>query len=322
MPPSQARLNSLTVFALIAVLAVASAIALGSIVEQPALTFEASQPSPLGYTKSLVLFALPCLVLGGWLLRHPALKAQRKACVISLSIVLPVWCLLDILLGKTFFDFPNRGATLEIYFWGFQFDEGWHRVIPIEEFAFYITGISTILLAYMWAGESWLSAYRVDDEERRKLRHAQLLQFHLSSVLTGAGLFALALLYKKLGNHPYQAGFPGYFLFQLAVCIVPSAAFFRVVRPFVNWQAFSFTLMTLVLISLIWEATLAIPYGWWAYVPSQMLGLFIKPWSGLPVEAVVLWIAAAWMNVIAYELIRLLLATDRPLRHAFAGART
>ena len=39
------------------------------------------------------------------------------------------------------------------------------------------------------------------------------------------------------------------------------------------------------------EATLAVPYGWWDYQQKQMMGLFIGAWAGLPIEAVVVWIA-------------------------------
>jgi len=39
------------------------------------------------------------------------------------------------------------------------------------------------------------------------------------------------------------------------------------------------------------SATLAVPYGWWGYQQKQMMGLFIGAWAGLPIEAVVVWIA-------------------------------
>ena len=47
----------------------------------------------------------------------------------------------------------------------------------------------------------------------------------------------------------------------------------------------------ILLISLLWEVTLAIPYGWWDYRPGAMMGLAIAAWRGLPVEAVCVWLA-------------------------------
>jgi hypothetical protein len=46
-------------------------------------------------------------------------------------------------------------------------------------------------------------------------------------------------------------------------------SFFPTARPFINWRAFSLTLFIIVLVSLIWEATLAVPYQWWGFQPAQ-----------------------------------------------------
>ena len=70
-----------------------------------------------------------------------------------------------------------------------------------------------------------------------------------------------------------------------AASIVPSAGFLHTARPFINWRAFGFTFFLLLLLSLLWEVTFAIPYGWWGYRPATMLGAPIGAWSGLPVEA-------------------------------------
>ena len=47
-----------------------------------------------------------------------------------------------------------------------------------------------------------------------------------------------------------------------------------------------------------WEATLAVPYGWWGYHPRAMIGLDIGAWSNLPVEAVCVWLAVTYTTVI------------------------
>jgi hypothetical protein len=36
-----------------------------------------------------------------------------------------------------------------------------------------------------------------------------------------------------------------------------------------------------------------------------MVGIFVEPWTRLPIEAAVLWGAAAWSNIAIYEFFRL-----------------
>jgi hypothetical protein len=269
-----------------------------------------------GYTFSLALFVLPLSRLGWWLYRRTDLERQRTAWLISCSIILPIWCLLDIFLARTFFTFPNPEAHLSLMVPGYKWPWDWARVIPVEEFLFYVTGITTILLTYVWCSEVWMRHYSHSDEERRELGPG-LLHLHWGAVWAGLGLFAAALVWKYYGPHEAQAGFPGYFLFLLATAIVPISMFVRVVKDFVNWQAFSFTVVLLLLISLTWEVTLGIQYGYWGFQDAQMMGLFIEAWGGLPIEEPLLWVAAAWLNVISYEVIRVFLATGRPFMDLF-----
>jgi hypothetical protein len=72
-------------------------------------------------------------------------------------------------------------------------------------------------------------------------------------------------------------------------------------KAFVNWRAFSLALVATLFVSLFWEAAVAFPYQWWGYNPRQMMGLFITGFSGLPIEAAILWMLAGWAVVIAYE---------------------
>ena len=45
----------------------------------------------------------------------------------------------------------------------------------------------------------------------------------------------------------------------------PSAALLPAAMPVINWRAFSLAVFIILLISLLWEATLAVPYGWWGF---------------------------------------------------------
>ncbi|WP_145978931.1 hypothetical protein [Gemmatimonas phototrophica] len=297
---------------LLVTLGVAGALSLNAVqVARPAVDHLHQQPSPNGYTWSTALFILPCLVLGAWLYRHPKLVVQRRAVSFGLLAIVPVWCALDILLGRTFFKFPNKGSTMEWYFWGWKPGSGWAREIPIEEFIFYIGGVAAIQLTYVWCSESWLSRYRASDDDRRLLGGSKLHQPHWSSLLTGVALFGAAWAYKVLVAH--STGIPGYFGFLLLSSVLPIFIFLNVVRPLINWPAFAVTMLLLVFVSLLWEVTLGIPYGYWDYQQEQMIGIFIRPWNNLPVEEPLLWVAAAWLNVIVYEVIQLLLVTRRSL---------
>ena len=64
------------------------------------------------------------------------------------------------------------------------------------------------------------------------------------------------------------SGFPGYFVFLVVGALGPSSALFSSAVPVVNWRAFSLVLFVILLTSLLWEATLGVPYGWWGYQPG------------------------------------------------------
>jgi hypothetical protein len=83
--------------------------------------------------------------------------------------------------------------------------------------------------------------------------------------------------------------------------------FFPVANPYINWRAFSLAFFFILLVSLFWEATLTVPYQWWGYQPRQMIGLTINGFSGLPVEAPMLWMGITWATIIVYETIYILL---------------
>ena len=205
-----------------------------------------------------------------------------------------------------------------------------------------------MLLSYIWADEYWVAAYNIADyraaaqgeanssneavaqlrqqgyfptsavEEARGL--PRIARFHFPSVLLGAALIAAAAAYKKFVSASPD-GFPWYFTYLTLASTVPSAGFFRAALPFINWRAFSFIFFLLLLISLLWEVTLAIPYGWWGYRPGTMLGLFIGAWTGLPVEAVCVWFAVTYTTVITYEVIKLWKALGTGALEAFFGIR-
>ncbi len=272
-----------------------------------------ADPTPLGYTWSLSLYLVPCAVLLVWFLRRKHSLIQKRAFWLTTGLMATLGMLLDILFGRLFFTFPNEGSVIGLRFHGYLWGEGWKQTIPIEEVGFYFFGCLCMLLVYIWGDEYWFGAYNVDaDEECRTVDHRQrpvvrryrkLASFHPWSVGYGLLFFALGWWYKKYGNHPYHEGFPGYWLFMVAVALTPSILFYPVARPFINWRAYSLALVASLFVSLFWEAAVAFPYQWWGYNESQMMGLFINGFSGLPIEEPVLWILASWAIVIIYETI-------------------
>ncbi|MGI9628110.1 MAG: hypothetical protein ACR2QM_14835 [Longimicrobiales bacterium] len=346
---------------MLSLLATASALALMPTVVHPTVQFlerpfDLSSPtvhpwSPYGYTFSLALFALPMLVLIDWLLKHPELTNARRAVKIVMAIVLPTWVLLDVFLGLTFFEFPVPAATLAqtacggpFHFPGLELISGeahsvfgsefggrshegfgWRWCIPVEEIGFYVTGIATILLSYVWASEAWLKQYTACDHCRAMSGDSGI---NWKAIWIAAALFAGAYAYKKLlAPAEFRDGFPGYFLFLLLSSLLPAMLCYHVVKRFVNWRAMTVSLLGLLLVSLLWEVTLALPQGWWSYEPTQMMGIMIKAWHGLPIEEPILWGAAAFINVMGYEFVRWLIAKkhrlrDLRLRHVAEGLPT
>lgn len=270
--------------------------------------------SPLGYTWSLLLFLVPVAAIVIWLFKYQEEKMIRKSFWISLLLLIPLGFILDIFFGLTFFTFNNPGATLGINVYGFDLATmSWHKEIPIEEFIFYLSGFVAVLLIYIWCDEYWLGAYNVPDYSSQCRKVDKIVKFHLPSLQIGLVLIGLGILYKYFASHHYQNGFPGYFTFLVIASFVPSAAFFKTASPFINWRAFSFTFFLVLLISLLWEATLAAPYQWWGYQYNQMLGMTIDAWTGLPIEAVLVWMAVTFTTVIFYETTKIWLYSGHEL---------
>jgi len=267
--------------------------------------------TPYGYTWSLSLFLIPCFVIAWWFLRHPSYQFQRKAFWITIAILVPIGFFLDILFASTFFTFENHAAILgiEIPVVG--------GYAPVEEFIFYLSGFIAILLTYVWCDEFWLGAYNIPDYDSETKNINKIIQFHPQSLIVGVILFVIAFVFNKFFG--LADSFPGYFTFILLCAIVPSIFLFPTSRDFINWRALSFTFFLLILVSLIWESTFGIPYQWWGYNHKQMMGIFIDAWTNLPIECVIVWMAATYTTVIVYETVKIFIALKKHWRQALFG---
>lgn len=299
------RLNAWLVLVMLGMVAIPAAITLHTVRVAGVLQIASANPSPHGYTWSLLLFIVPIVAIAGWLLPSEHLQVPKRAFWWTIGILVPLGFALDFFFANRFFIYPNVGATLRI---GAPALGG---RVPVEEYLFYFTGFLAVLLLYLWLAEFWLAAYSPAAHETqlraglRTLWHR--IGFHPASAIAGIVLIGLAIFYKRVFS-PAPQGFPGYFTFIVLGALVPSAMLFPAARGRINWRALSATMFVIVLISLIWEATLAVPYGWWGFQSNQMTGIFIRAWAGLPVEEVVVWVAVTWATVILYEVLKASLA--------------
>ncbi len=297
---------------LAAMLIVPAALTLSSVEHPGVLSVPSDNPTPYGYTWSLLLFIVPVAVLGGWFARMPTLRFPRRAFWRTLLALVPLGFVLDLAFGNAFFVFTNHGATLGLTI------PAVGGPLPVEEFVFYLTGFMTALLSYIWADEYWMSAYNVPDYRQQARGIVRIVRPHYPSVLLGLVLIAVAAAYKRfLSDSP--EGFPWYFTYLTLAALVPSAALFHTARPFINWRAFSFTFFLMLLISLLWEVTLALPYGWWGFRPEAMIGVHIDAWHGLPIEEPLVWMAVSYATVIVYEVVKVWLALGKRAPQAFFG---
>ncbi len=299
------------VFIMILVVTIPAALTLNT-VEHAGVREIPPNPTPLGYAWSLLLFLTPLGALTYWFLSHPQYSFQKQAFWRTIALLSPLGIGLDVFFGNDFLTFENHQATLGI---GFPAVGG---PLPVEELIFYVAGFMVTLLSYIWADEYWLRAYNVPDYEAAARNIPRALRFHGKSVSIGLALVAAAVVYKNVLADP-PGGFPAYFAYLCAASFIPSMGLFRTTEPFINWRAFGFTLTWIVLVSLLWEATLALPYGWWGYQERAMMGIFVGAWSGLPLEAVLVWLAVTFTTVIIFESVKIWVASRRPLASFLMG---
>lgn len=267
-------------------------------------------PTPHGYTVSLLLFIIPIVVIAGWFIPREGIQVSRKAFWWTIALLFPLGAALDFFFAQYFFYFPNVQATLGIK------APALGGGVPLEEYVFYFTGFLAVLLLYIWLDEYWLVAYSVPNDEADRINFTRLLQFHPQSVVLAIFLILAAILYKRNFGGP---GFPGYFTFLVLGALLPSSMFLPTARPVINWRAVSLAMFMMVLVSLLWEVTLALPYGWWNFRDGQMIGIRITAWSRLPIEEVFVWVTVTYATVIVYEIFRRWKASGRKLRHALMG---
>ena len=309
--PRSQRASFLLVFAMLLMISVPAGLALHTVRIAPQIPASPADSSPYGYTISLLLFVVPIVTILCWLVPSEHLKISKSSVVRTIALLFPLGAGLDFFFAHSFLTFPNPRATLRIL------APALGGGVPIEEYLFYFTGFLAVLLLYIWLDEYWLSAYSIPVGSGQRTDFKRLLQFHAPSLIAGVALIAGAIVFRRLFVE--EAGFPGYFIFLVIAALGPSALFLPSALPVINWRALSLTLFFILLMSLLWEATLGLPYGWWGFRHSQMLGIYITAWSELPIEEVLVWITVTYATVIVYEVVRRWQSSGKRARHAFLG---
>ena len=297
---------------MLAIVAIPAGLALHTARENAVRSDIPHAASRYGYTVSLLLFLVPSAAIAFWFLPQEGLKISKKSFGWTIGLLFPLGAGLDFFFARYFFRFPNPEATLRIA------SPALGGPVPMEEYLFYLTGFITVVLLYIWFDEYWLAAYSVPLERRNSFE--RLLRFHPASTVLGVALIVAAILFQRIFASP-PGVFPGYFVFLVVVALLPSAALFPAACPVINWRAVSLTMFMMLLTSLLWEVTLALPYGWWNFRSEQMLGIRILAWDELPIEEVLLWVTVTYTSVIVYEIVRRWKASEMPAKSAFLGLK-
>ncbi|MBS1800843.1 MAG: hypothetical protein JSS95_13590 [Acidobacteria bacterium] len=297
---------------MIAMLAVPTALTLRTVRISSVVDLSTKNPSPFGYTVSLLLFAVPIAGIAFWLVPEEGIRISKKSFWWTIGLLFPIGAALDFFFAHLFFTFPNPQATL-----------GWrapalHGGVPVEEYLFYFLGFVAVLLIYIWLDGYWLKAYSVGEDAPERVEFDRLFRFHPSSAVLGAVLIAAALTYKYQFSAERE-GFPGYWIFLVLGALVPSSVLYSSAKAFVNWRAFSLAAYMILLTSLMWEVTLALPYGWWGFQGRQMIGLRVTAWAGIPIEETVLWVTVTFTTVLVYETVKRWQASGRSMKSAMLG---
>jgi hypothetical protein len=305
------------VLALLAMISFPVALTLSSVrvsAFRPVGEVTSGNPTPYGYTISLLIFLVPILLIALWFIPRQGIHISKRAFWWTIGILFPLGGGLDFFLAQFFLTFPNARATIGIPAPALGVS------VPIEEYFFYFTGFLAVLLLYLWLDGYWLHAYSVPSSDVRRLSIDRLVGFHPDSVVLTALLIGFALIYKRFLTHG-EPGFPGYFIFLALSVLLPSMVLFPKVRGVINWRALSLTVFMIALTSLLWEATLAMPYGWWGYQHTAMMGIYVRAWGFLPVEAIFVWLAVPYTTVIVYETVKCWKTSGKSARAAFLGPR-
>lgn len=252
--------------------------------------------TPLSFTWSNLIFVLPTVVLVRQLVRRQIVLSPL---ILSWGILSILVVALDVLVIAQEFKFPNKQAVWGWYVTAFNVDtRSFDYPVPVEDVVFYVVGIGFVLSTYVWLSDVWLSKYRPPYCSTSRMFWSSGLD---DCVWRNAlAVIATATLVKSLKCACFSL--PWYLLAHIIFCWIPAMYLHARVRHCVNWPALSTTVLIVLLLSCIWEATLAVPCRWWEYHTEPLVGVYLVPWN-LPIEAIFMWTESSLLPVFGYEYI-------------------
>src|SRR5579862_5497875 len=105
------RSSFLTVLLVLAMLAGPAALTLHRVRVPAVVDVAYPNPSPYGYTVSLLLFIVPIVVILGWLVPQDGIRISKRSFLITLALTIPLGVVLDFFFAHLFLIFPNPAAT-------------------------------------------------------------------------------------------------------------------------------------------------------------------------------------------------------------------
>lgn len=242
------------------------------------------------YTWSLLAFLLPLGFMIRCLRRHAPhawseVVAHGPA---TLAVLVPMGLALNLMLADVLFVYPEARSNLGVQIGVLAGSAG--RAIPIEEYFFYVLGFSFILIGYVFFAR------------RRHPGHTRAPR----SARSVAALVVVPLLLTfgaAAWLRPDDAGRAPVYLHYLVVLPLALTLLFAARGGrFLDRAGLARITAFTVALSIVMEALLAIPRGWWGYNPAMMCGVDVAP--GLPLEAVLVWLLAAVATPTVFETFR------------------
>jgi hypothetical protein len=291
-----------------------------------------------GYTMSLSLIVLPLVSLVWWyhVMRKTdtdgKLRRLVRATIKDSAIAGFVFVIFDALFATKLFSFPDSNATVGLMFWGYMWSGDcstlwnvhrvfscYERTIPIEEIIFYVGGAAVLRGTYLWASEDFVNRYSMSDGDYvlAAKRVPRLVKVNWAALVVMLTILAIGIYLK----HRLDGGFPIYLMLQALIVSSPVVLLYTTVRDFVNTRALLMVMVLQALVSVIWEATAALPYGWWNYKPEGMIGIPVPPWSNLPIEASLFWISVGWSAIFLQEVTKIKVRSERRWRDLLFGRK-
>ncbi len=275
------------------------------------------------YFTSLTFWVIPIALLFPrflWLTDAGA-KRRRRAFWWTTVYVFLAGTFLDLVLGSFVLDFSRDPRT---YVYRLPFGQN----IPVEEFLFYLLGGMAIVLVYFWADEFWMRAYHVRNRRWNDELFGndfRLVDVSPAFIWSGIALIAAGFILQWWFTEKLWP-LTWYYNFLVVVAVLPALFLYRSLNSVINWRAFSFTCLYVLVTSCIWEVTLGLSRSWWFYrKPNGVLGFYVSAFSisserPYPIEALIVWLVVTFDAVLGFEALKGITHDRRSVRAALFGS--